>query len=280
MNRIIKFLLATFKFLLAIALIALIPYLWWRYPEFLSWKTQINAKEIDKLGQNGDAYGSLNAIFSGVAMIVAFFTLYLSSKERKSKQTEEHIFQNFDMVKEIIDGIRLFEGDIEYKIGQKKYLLKVPADVSGRLAFVILRDNFKLEKIDSHPAGNLGKYEDFYKSYLHRLLGHYFRGIYHAIKYIDKSELSRKQKIFYTHMLRAQISSDELFFLFYSGISKFGRNKFKPLIEKYSLFEHLHNEIVSTDLIQYNKLAYGNNSELLIEYEKQLENQKNIQNSK
>ena len=32
--------------------------------------------------------------------------------------------------------------------------------------------------------------------------------------------------------------------------------------------------------IQYNKLAYGNNSELLIEYEKQLENQKNIQNSK
>ena len=249
MNRIIKFLLATFNFLLAIVLIALISYLWWRYPEFLSWKTQIDAKEIDKLGQHGDAYGSLNAIFSGVAMIVAFFTLYLSSKERKSKQTEGHIFQNLDMIKEIIDGIRLFKGDIEYKIDQKKYLLKVPADVSGLLAFVILRDNFKLEKIDSHPAGNLGKYEDFYKSYLHRLLGHYFRGIYHAIEYIDKSELSRKQKIFYTHMLRAQISSDELFFLFYSGISKFGRNKFKSLIEKYSLFEHLHNEIVPTDSV-------------------------------
>lgn len=270
----IKFIKVLFL-LLAFFLICI---LWWMYPEILYWKIGIPLNE--QLGQHGDSYGSLNAIFSGLAMYGAFIAIYLANSERKARQTEEHLFKHLETVNSIIGGLRLFKGEIVVKIGDTSYKLDIPADVSGRLVFIVLRDNFKVEDISSHPNGDIGKYEDFYEDYLHRILGHYFRGIYHAVKYIDKSKLSKEQKIFYIHMLRAQISSDELFFLFHSGLSKWGEGKFKLLIEKYALFEHLHNEITSTNLIKYEKSAYGNNKEICTEYDKQKKNQELIKNRK
>jgi hypothetical protein len=48
---------------------------------------------------------------------------------------------------------------------------------------------------------------------------------HHAIKYK------------YTSILRAQLSDYELLWLFYNGISRNGKLKFKPLIEEYSLLK-------------------------------------------
>ncbi|HHX2506174.1 TPA: putative phage abortive infection protein [Neisseria subflava] len=263
--------------ILLVIIFALIGILWWNYPEILNWKIQLSTKietpSKEMLGLHGDSYGSLNAIFSGLAMCGAFIAIYIGNRERKARQTEEHLFKHLETVNNIIDGLQLLKGKVSYKIEGRKRNLYIQEGVSGRLVFIILRNHFKLERIPSHSKGNIGKYENFYEEYLHRVLGHYFRGIYHAVKYIDKSKLSKEQKTFYIHMLRAQISSDELFFLFYSGLSKWGKDKFAPLIEKYHLFEHLHDEITSTDLIRYKKTAYGNNLNLLEEYEKQEKNQ-------
>jgi hypothetical protein len=44
-------------------------------------------------------------------------------------------------------------------------------------------------------------------------------------------------KIKYTRLIRAQLSSHELVIIFYSCLSTKGREKFKPLIEKYKLFD-------------------------------------------
>lgn len=78
-------------------------------------------------------------------------------------------------------------------------------------------------------------YEEF-QSYI----GHYFRNLYLILKYIDKSELkTQEDKKFYTNLLRAQLSSDELLFLFYNCMSKVGMKKLKPLVEKYEFLEHL-----------------------------------------
>ena len=89
-------------------------------------------------------------------------------------------------------------------------------------------------------------YEDFYKRYQHDL-GHYFRNLYHIIKFVDETDalkssdasVEHKGRRRYTSLARAQLSVYELGLLFYNGLGSEGR-KFKPLIERYGLLENLH----------------------------------------
>lgn len=79
----------------------------------------------------------------------------------------------------------------------------------------------------------------FYMNY--RLsLDQYFRVLYHTIKFVDASQAfnSESDKRRYTSLVRAQLSDSELFLLFYNGVCP-QAGKFRPLIEKYGLLEHL-----------------------------------------
>lgn len=67
---------------------------------------------------------------------------------------------------------------------------------------------------------------------------HYFRTLYHIFKFIKYSKIPDNEKKRYASLVRAQLSANELAFLFYNGISPYGE-KFKPLIEEFSLMEHL-----------------------------------------
>ena len=149
------------------------------------------------LGLHGDSYGSLNAIFSGLAMCGAFIAIYIGNRERKLGKPKSICLNILKQSTTSLNGLQLLKGKVSYKIEGRKRNLYIQEGVSGRLVFIILRNHFKLERIPSHSKGNIGKYENFYEEYLHRVLGHYFRGIYHAVKYIDKSKLSKEQKTFY-----------------------------------------------------------------------------------
>jgi hypothetical protein len=74
-------------------------------------------------------------------------------------------------------------------------------------------------------------------------LGHYFRTVYHVFKFCNESNLQETELRRYTSLARAQLSAPELFLLFYNGLSPFGV-KFKPLIEKFGLLEHLDFELL------------------------------------
>lgn len=83
----------------------------------------------------------------------------------------------------------------------------------------------------------VGYYEKFLNT--HRaIFPHYFRTLYHTFKFVKSSDISDSEKKRYTSLARAQLSSNELVFLFYNGISKYGE-KFRPLIEEFGLMEHL-----------------------------------------
>lgn len=68
-------------------------------------------------------------------------------------------------------------------------------------------------------------------------VGHYYRTMYNIVKFIATSEVENKQ--IYANILRAQLSSSELNLLFYNCLSKYGNEKFKPLIEKFGLLENM-----------------------------------------
>jgi hypothetical protein len=94
-------------------------------------------------------------------------------------------------------------------------------------------------------------------------LGHYFRNLYHIVKFVDRS--TESDKVFYMHLVRAQLSTYEHLLLFYNGLGPYGYKKFRPLIETYSLLENMPtDDLVSTvqkfrfdDKALYDPKAFG-----------------------
>jgi len=87
-------------------------------------------------------------------------------------------------------------------------------------------------------------YLQFYN--VHRpAIDHYFRILYHIIKFIETSGVLTTDidKRRYTSLVRAQLTVNELFLLFYNGICPHA-DKFLPLIEKYGLLEHMDKKLL------------------------------------
>ncbi|GGH70233.1 hypothetical protein HNQ91_002969 [Filimonas zeae] len=97
-------------------------------------------------------------------------------------------------------------------------------------------------------------YSAYFKTEEHEL-GHYFRNIYHIAKFIQQSNV--KEKKLYTGILLAQLSSPELYLLFYNGLSEYG-GKLKTLIEELGLLNNLNKELIfeQSHLNLYKDAAY------------------------
>lgn len=113
--------------------------------------------------------------------------------------------------------------------------------------------SFTINSSSAHQAINAyGQFYDNNKSDM----SHYFRTMYHIIKYVDKSTIENKKQ--YTSIVRAQLSSYEQVMLFYNCLHDNGSEKFKPLIEKYSIFKNLDTSLIFNQdhLNEYENGAY------------------------
>ncbi|MGJ7612580.1 MULTISPECIES: putative phage abortive infection protein [unclassified Variovorax] len=86
-------------------------------------------------------------------------------------------------------------------------------------------------------------------------LSHYFRTLFHVLRYVDDSALiSSKEKERYAKLIGAQLSGLELVVIFYNSLmrpTKFGGNQFGfgfpdmfKLLKKYDLMKHLNENIL------------------------------------
>lgn len=99
------------------------------------------------------------------------------------------------------------------------------------------------------------KYVEFFEENVSDL-GHYFRNLYHIIKFIDESKIENKKR--YTNFVRAQLSAGELALIFFNCLTELGNEKFKPLIEKYSLLKNMDYNLMfnKEHLNEYNEKAF------------------------
>ncbi len=67
----------------------------------------------------------------------------------------------------------------------------------------------------------------------------FFIRLYRVIKYIDESNFGKKEKYQYMSTIRAQLTENEQLWLFYNCTVGEGRDKFKPLVEKWSLLKNM-----------------------------------------
>lgn len=92
---------------------------------------------------------------------------------------------------------------------------------------------------------------------------HYFRHLYTILQFIDKeNKKEARDRIFseeelydYAKILRATLSRHELVWLYYNGLSEYGNNKLKLLIERYSMLNNIRKDLLTCSKENREKIA-------------------------
>ncbi|MCF6189785.1 MAG: putative phage abortive infection protein [Cocleimonas sp.] len=174
--------------------------------------------------------------------------LELQASILQKQNFEGTFFQLLSLYNEIVDSM-----DINDKTGRDcfeplyKELKEIMPSIVTNYHSVVSRgalgksiDQRKLsilideQKISNKDLNTI--YLDFYSKKQNEI-GHYFRVLYNIMKFIENNAPKEEAKM-YSNLVRAQLSTYELPLVFYNCLSDEGE-KFKPLIEKYSLLKFL-----------------------------------------
>lgn len=277
--------------IIIVILFIAVPFLWVYNYFFLS------DLEVALRGTIGDMYSPLNTLFSGLAFCGIIYTIMLQRKELKLQREElANTRKEFETQNETLK-IQRFENtffnllnlhhqivnsmDITYyKMKEKANGItglvlnineeKESVKLSGRDVF-----KYQYDKLEKEMKGDPNSYELKYMLHYERShtdFGHYFRNLYRMIKLVDttsffyEDSVVSENEIFlmkyrYISIIRSQLSDYELLWLFYNCISPNGREKFKPLIEKYSIFKNLPKKylVSQVHIGLYETNAFDNN---------------------
>jgi len=212
----------------------------------------------ERWGQFGDYFGGvLNPIFSFLGLVAILVTLRLQiSQTRQSLKDTIRQNKRADLIQ--------FQTTFFQLVALHNNIMTGAAVPTGLGTTLRGRDAYRLlqARIESIRRRNSAKNDEgleiYQLVYLRNedLLAHYFRNMYHIIKFIDMNDLADRQ--YYADLLRAQLSSSEAVLLFYNGLSRWGQKKAKPLIEKYGLLKTLPTNVDLPDklLAQYDQSAF------------------------
>lgn len=214
-------------------------------------------------GTFGDMFGGANALFSGLAFAGVIIAIILQKEElglqrdeleqtreelrgQKEQMQEQNATMRLQRFENTFFGLLNIHQDIvnsfDWQITDQQIL-------KGRLIFPRLygvldnklKSRCRENRKDDDPKKIITVgFNKFFTSH-QSLIAHYFRHLYNIVKFVDESEekyLGGKRKKFYTNLIRAQLSNYELLLLFYNSLSEHGE-KFKPLIEKYSILNNI-----------------------------------------
>lgn len=217
----------------------------------------VETTTLERLGQFGDMFGALNALFTALAFVAVWWTgrmqreeLILQRNELKlqraeladtrstiSRQTfESMFFQTLALVRELQDSLYMSVIGSQPYIGQRamRRFARIAEELPMRLP------NSVLTSTDSNLLKEeLGRlFSEHIYSEQEDTLGPYFRTLYQIFKLIDSqvglSEEARRQ---YAGLARAQLNSNELIVLALNGCTLNG-DGFRAYIEKYALLKH------------------------------------------
>lgn len=251
---------------------------WWGINKFID--------EPTNQGTFGDMFGAVNALFSGLAFAGLIATLLYQREELKlqrkelneqklefreqNKTLKRQRFENtfFNMLslqQEIVANISfdevktIFDFNAHTQDEQR-------TSYNGRSLFREMYLNLKvsIDKKQFYQGVKGAIQANNYSAYSYisatTRFDHYFRHLYRIFKYVDTSDLiTEDERYDYACIIRSQLSDYELVMLFYNCLTTNGREKFKPLIEKYTIFNNLRTELLANnqDANAYSAIAFN-----------------------
>ena len=229
--------------------------------------------EINR-GVFGDKFGAVNALFSGLAFAGLIATLLYQKEELKLQreelqqtreelkgQREEFEEQNKTLKRQRFENTFFNMLSLQQEITNnlllqcKIFQENVERDVTykGREAFKGIYEDAVFEYEGIISIANTGlKYilknnwlDGYTKIPATNRFDHYFRHLYRIFKYVDTTDLiSDEERYEYACIVRSQLSDYELIMLFFNGLSDNGKEKFKPLIEKYAILKNMRPDLL------------------------------------
>ena len=225
-------------------------------------------------GAFGDAFGTLNALFSGMAFSGVIITLLLQRKDIKDNQKE--------VTRQRGEVIRQQEESQFYRLlslqqrAVREFDLHKPrfgplgnttssTVAKGRDCFKTwtqqLTDSYNITDSPDHAKRIQATYDKLWSN--HRGdLSLYFRSLYNLFKFISSSEHVNKRWL--GNVVRSLISDYELVILFYNCLSPKG-GKFKAFANEFAIFDNLDPALLldPTHSLLLERTAYGKNDEIL-----------------
>lgn len=229
---------------LAFLLTGTVWWWWWRYGAVIVGRSLAGPGQnldLEALGQVGDLFGGINALFAAFAFagvgVAAFFqyrSLKISEHQRTQQSFEPLFFHLLELHRQVATGMQLTSGSeqIAYPIN---IATNVYRDAIMYSTAIWMADS---ELTDSDRAAKIGLMYDKYYLLNEEALGPYFRSLYHIFKLIDRSEFDEPEKVEYANIARSTLSKADLFLLTLNCLSHHGK-EFKPLVEKYGLLKHV-----------------------------------------
>lgn len=226
---------------------------------FPYWFTGNGSERLDfrDTGPIGDTIGGIMGPF--IAMIasgltfIAFWVQYKANQVQRAdiaiERFEQRLFEMLGLLQETVNG----------HIGRFQYhglsFYSELKECKGREIFQYLYEDKPFEIQWGKDTCCSGLKDLFHnkeltyglKEYVQddavRDLDNYFRLLYRIFKSIDDMDkLSRDEKYEYCCIVRATLSRYELLVLFYNCLSSNGVEKFKPLVERYAVFNNLRTD--------------------------------------
>lgn len=230
--------------------------------------------ELEERGQFGDMFGSVNALFAGLAFSGVIWAIIIQKQELELQrkeirgQKEQLQAQDLTLQKQNFESsffqLMSFHNEIVNSLETRT--MNSGEKLNGRSCFrSFLYDLRHAYDSESHNDSEQD-FNSLFELFLGRhqsKIGHYFRHLYNTVKFVDQHHFlyqSADRKT-YTNLIRAQLSSNELGLLFYNCLSDRG-TKFKFFVEKYSLLEDMDIKVLFEERHKslYKESAYGNSA--------------------
>lgn len=263
------------------------------------WLINKNIDCSTERGTFGDMFGAVNALFSGLAFAGLIVTLLYQKEELKLQreelaqtreelkgQREEFEEQNKTMKRQRFENtffnMLSLQQEIVANLSYEYYVNPnvcppntPPEQFYGKSLKGILHGRevfegmYKRAIIDYNGRRYADGVCNILRSYGHLAYSnikattrfdHCFRHLYRIYRYVDTSDLiTEDERYDYACIIRSQLSDYELVMLFYNCLTTNGREKFKPLIEKYTIFNNLRTELLANnqDVNAYSAVAFN-----------------------
>lgn len=233
----------------------------------------------------GDSAGAVNGLFSALAFAGVIYAILLQKHELRLQrkelemtrdelkgQKEEFQTQNetlkrqrfentfFNMLQlhlQIVDGLTVTivtdENNPNFDGTQfRPSHIRQETRIMGREVFQYCYNKLPISVSSVMNLDGMKEYincvgiEGYESCFITSKFDHYFRQLYHIMKFVAKSELIKdKDRPEYAAIVRSTLSQYGLVWLFYNGLSCYGNEKFKPLIEDFSLLKNLRSELLA-----------------------------------
>ena len=214
----------------------------------------------------GDSIGGMTAPIVGIGCaILTFFSFWIQYNFNKiqynsieRERFENNLYEMLSIHESIVNSLKLeipsaenptiplktYEGRDIFKALYEIY----PINKSENINEISSSELYKgLKELFSNDK-NLKIYEKYEYSEVVGILDHYFRQLYHILKMICKNDnLEKGEKYYYASIVRSTLSQYELILLYYNCLSAKGVEKFKPLIEEFTLFNNIRPELLANE---------------------------------